>query len=282
METSKALPPMTRIAKYTLIDEVKQRSFVVMFVICAICVFLVRGCYHGNYMVNGQALDTGTIVRTLSKAIFHVISSGVMVIAALLSMRIFRRDRDEGTQSCVLSKPIERWQYVMGKLLGLWVLSALFMFILHSIVFLITSINLKVFIPGYLAASLLCTINLLFVVIAVLLLSLLMPDIVAFLCVLGIGIVGFVADGIAAASHSQIVQAIVQQPAGQPQSDLTWWKVVYVLWPKLLGVQQLAASLIESDASHGFGPIYPLINILAYCLILGLLLFKRFRAEDIV
>ena len=31
METSKALPPMTRIAKYTLIDEVQQRSFVVMF-----------------------------------------------------------------------------------------------------------------------------------------------------------------------------------------------------------------------------------------------------------
>ena len=282
METSKALPPMTRIAKYTLIDEVQQRSFVVMFVICAICVFLVRGCYHGNYMVNGQALDAGTIVRTLSKAIFHVISSGVMVITALLSMRIFRRDRNEGTQSCILSKPIDRWQYVMGKLLGLWVLSALFMFILHSIVFLITSITLKVFLPGYLAASLLCTINLLFVVIAVLLLSLLMPDIVAFLCVLGVGIVGFVADGIAAASHSQIVQAIVQQPACQPQSDLTWWKVVYVLWPKLLGVQQLAASLIESDASHGLGPIYPLINILAYCLILGVVLFKRFRAEDIV
>lgn len=58
METSKALPPIiTRIAKYTLIDEVQQRSFVVMFVLCALCVFLVRGCYQGNYMVNGQALD---------------------------------------------------------------------------------------------------------------------------------------------------------------------------------------------------------------------------------
>ena len=211
METSKALPPITRIAKYTIIDEVQQRSFVIMFVICAICVFLIRGCYQGNYMVNGQSLDAGTIVRTLSKATFHVISAGVMVIAALLSMRIFRRDRNEGMQSCILSKPIDRWQYVMGKILGIWVLSVLFMFILHSIVFLITSINLKVFMPGYLVASLLCSINLLFVVIAVLLLSLLMPDIVAFLSVLGIGIVGFVADGIAAASHNQMAQAIMQQ-----------------------------------------------------------------------
>ena len=282
METSKSLPPIARITKYTLIDEVQQRSFIVMFVICAICVFLVRGCYQGNYVVNGQALDAGTIVRTLSKATFHVIGAGVMVITALLSMRIFRRDRNEGMQSCILSKSIARWQYVMGKIIGLWVLSVLFMFILHSIVFLITSINLKIFMPGYLVASLLCSINVLFVVIAVLLLSLLMSDIVAFLCVLGVGVVGFVADGIAAASHSQIAQAIVQQSNGNPQSDLTWWKVVYFIWPKLLGVQQLASSLIDNESSHGFGSIYPLINILAYCIILGALLFKRFRNEDIV
>jgi len=282
METSKSLPPITRITKYTLIDEVQQRSFVVMFVICAICVFLLRGCFQGNYMVNGQALDAATIVRALSKATFHVIGAGVMVIAALLSMRMFRRDRNEGMQSCILSKPIARWQYVMGKIIGIWALSVLFMFILHSIVFLISSINLKVFMPEYLIASLLCSINLLFVVIAVLFLSLLMSDIVAFLCVLGVGVIGFVADGIAAASQSQIAQAMLQQPTGHLQSDLTWWKVVYVVWPKLLGVQQVASSLIDSESSHGFGPVYPLINVLVYCLILGALLFKRFKNEDIV
>jgi ABC-type transport system involved in multi-copper enzyme maturation permease subunit len=233
-------------------------------------------------MVNGHYLDTGTVVRALSKVTFHIIGAGVMVIAALLSMRIFRRDRNEGMQSCVLSKSIARWQYVMGKIIGLWVLSVLFMFILHSIVFLITSINLKVFMPEYLVASLLCSINLLFVIIAVLLLSLLMSDIVAFLCVLGVGIVGFVADGIAAVSHNQMAQAMMGQSGARPQSDLTWWKVVYYLWPKLLGVQQLASSLIESESSHGFGPTYPLINVLLYCLILGALLFKRFRNEDIV
>ena len=282
METSKVLPPITRVTKYTIIDEVRHKSFVIMFVICAICVLLIRGCYQGSYMVNGQYLDAGTVVRTLSKVTFHVIGAGVMVIAALLSMRIFRRDRNEGMQSCVLSKPIARWQYVTGKIIGLWVLSVVFMFILHSIVFLITSINLKVFMPEYLAASLLCSVNLLFVVIAMLLLSLLMPDIVAFLCVLGVGIVGFVADGIAAASHSQIAQALVQQSGSHPQSNLAWWKVVYFLWPKLLGVQQLASSLTESESLQGFGSIYPLINVLFYCLILGVLLFMRFRREDIV
>ena len=281
METSKALAPVARIAKYTLVDEVRHKSFVIMFVICAICVFLIRGCYGGNYMVNGYNLDAETVVRSLSKVTFHIIGTGVMVIAALLSMQIFRRDRNEGMQSSVLSKPIARWQYVTGRIIGLWVLSVLFMFILHSIVFLITSINLKIFMPEYLVASLLCSLNLLFVVIAVLLLSLLMPDIVAFLCVLGVGTIGFVAEGIAVASQSQVAQALMQQPGARPQSDLTWWKVVYYLWPKLLGVQQLASSLIESGSSHGFGPVYPFINILIYCLILGALLFKRFTNEDI-
>jgi len=282
METSRMLPPITRITKYTIIDEVRHKSFVIMFVFCAICVFLVRGCSQGNYMVNGQYLDAGTVVRTLSKVTFHVIGAGVMVIAALLSMRIFRRDRNEGMQSCILSKPIARWQYVMGKITGLWALSVLFMFILHGIVFLITSIDLKVFMPAYLVASLLCSVNLLFVVVTMLFLSLLMSDIVAFLCVLGVGVVGFVADGIAAASHSQIAAMFMQQSGSQANSSLSWWKIVYFLWPKLLGVQQLAASLFEGESFNGLGRIYPLINIVLYCLIFGALLFRRFRSEDIV
>jgi ABC-type transport system involved in multi-copper enzyme maturation permease subunit len=282
MKTMKAFPSIIRIAKYTLSDEVRQKSFIIMFAICAICVFLIRGCYQGNYMVNGQYLDAGAVVRALSKVTFHVIGAGVMIIAALLSMRVFRRDRNEGMQSCILSKPIARWQYVMGKLLGLWVVSVLFMFILHSIMVLITSINLRVFISEYLVASLLCSVNLLFVVIAVLLLSLLMPDIVAFLCVLGVGIVSFVADGIAAVSQSQMAQAMIQQSGAHPPSEWTWWKVVYHAWPKLFGVQQSASLLIGNGPFQGFGSLYPLVNVLLYSLILGAALFRRFRKEDII
>lgn len=282
MQISKALPPIIKIARYTLADEVRQKSFIVMFIICSIFVFLVRGCYHGNYMVNGQLLDARTVAGTVSKVTFHVIAAGMMLIAALLSMRVFKRDRDDGMQSCILSKPITRWQYVMGKILGLWVLSVLFMFILHSIVFLITSINSNVVMPEYLTASLLCSFNLLFVIITVLLLTLLMPDIVAFLCVMGIAVIGSVADGVYAISHSQTAQGIIQQQGPHPQSDITLWKVVYYLWPKLSGTQHLASSLIGSEGFHGIGSVYPLINVLLYCLILGALLFQRFKNEEII
>ncbi|HOU49647.1 MAG: ABC transporter permease subunit [Smithella sp.] len=269
-----------RIAKYTIVDQVRQKSFIMMFVICALFILLVRNCSQGGFIVNGQTLDDDAVIRVMLKAVFHMIAVGTMLLAGLLSMRVFKRDREEGMQSCILSKPITRWQYVAGKILGLWVLSVVFMFILHSVVFIMISIHLKVVSPEYLMASLLSSFNLFFVVVAVLLFSLLMPDIIAFLCVMGIGIVSFVAEGIVAASQSQLGQAMLQQSGSA--SDVSRWKVIYYLWPKLSGIQQFASSLISREGFHGFLSIYPFINILIYCLILGALLFWRFRHEDII
>lgn len=280
MKMQKALPPIIKIAKYTITDEVRQRSFAVIFIVCAVFIFLVRGCYHGNYMLNGKEVESGKIVQMVSTITFHTIAVGVMLLAALLSMRVFRRDRDDGMQSCILSKPIARWQYVAGKILGLWSLLTIFMFILHGIVFIMASIKMGTVMPEYLIASLLCSLNLLFVVVTVLLLSLMMPDIAAFLCVMGIGIVGVVADGIYAVSHSPMAQAMIQQPG--PQSDFTFWKGIYSLWPKLSGAQHFASSFIGSEGLSKIGSVSPLINILIYCLVIGALLFQRFKSEDIV
>jgi ABC-type transport system involved in multi-copper enzyme maturation permease subunit len=278
MKSQQKLSPVLLIAKHTLNDEMRQKSFIVMCCICALGVFLIRGCYGGNYMVNGQLLDPGTITATIAKVTFHIIATGVLIVAALLAMRLFKRDRDEGMQAFILSKPISRHQYVAGKILGTWALSVLFMFILHGIIFLITSIQMKVVIPGYLTASLLCAVNLLFAVLAVCLLSLLLPDIMAFLCVLAIGIAGFVGDTVHAVSQSQMVQAMLQQHAAQ-QPGLSGWEIVYYAWPKLLGTQQLATTLFGGES---FRPLYPLANVLFYCLIIGVMVFWRFRKEDIV
>jgi ABC-type transport system involved in multi-copper enzyme maturation permease subunit len=230
-------------------------------------------------MVNGQALSADAISWTLSKVIFHVIAAGAMFIAALLTMRVFKRDREEGMLSCIMAKPIDRWQYVTGKILGLWALSVLFMFILHSIVFFIASLSMKTLVPAYLVASLLCSINLLFVVLTVFLLSLMLPDIAAFLCAVGIGLASLAANSIYTLSQSPMGQAMMQQSADRAPSGFTGWKAVYYLWPNLFGTQQSAATLIGND---GGVPVYPLMNVLFYCLILGVLLFLRFRNEEIV
>ncbi len=282
MNTPKAIRPIIKIAKYTFADEVRQRSFVVMLVICVVAIFLTRGCYQGNYMVNGRALDAETVVGAVSKATFHVIAVAVMLLAALLSMRAFRRDRDDGTQSSILSKPITRHQYVTGKILGLWALSALFMFILHAVLCVIVSVTLKEVMPGYLAASLLCSFTLLFVVVAVLLLSLFVPDIVAFLCMMAIGAVDLVTEGLYALSRSPMAAAMMPPTGALPQPSVSWVKVLHYAWPKLSGAQHVASAFIGGGGFHGFGSVYPLVNLLLYCLVLGAVLFRRFGNEDIL
>lgn len=267
--------PVISIAKYTLLDEVRQKSFIVMFVICALFIFMIRGCYQGGYMINGQEVESGKMIFLVSGIIFHVIVAGVMFLAGLLAMRIFRRDRDDGTQSCVLSKAIARWQYVAGKVMGLWILLMIFMFVLHGIVFTITSLKFNAFMYEYLVASMLCFLNLLFVVVTVLCLSLMMPDIAALLCTIVIVIAGSVAEGILAMKHS-----MMGMHPGDP-SDSSVWQVIFYLWPKLIGVQHFAVSLIGPDGSGHPASVYPLINICVYCILISVLLFWRFQKEDI-
>jgi ABC-type transport system involved in multi-copper enzyme maturation permease subunit len=279
MKMPKALLSIIRIAKYTIADEVRQRSFIIMFVICALFVFLVRGCYQGNYTISGQGMTPEGLVRMVSRMTFNVIVFGVMLLSGLLSMRVFGRDRSDGAQSCILSKPITRWQYVAGKITGLWILVTVFMLILHSIVFVIAFIHTGIVMPEYLAASLLCSLNLLFVIVAVLLFSLMMPDIAALLSVMAIGIIGAVFEGIHAVSHGPMAQLMKQQ--GQ-QSDSSFWSVVYFLWPKLSGVQHFASSFIGGEIFSEPASVSSLINIIIYGLVLGVLLFKRFANEDIV
>lgn len=280
MKMPKDFSPIARIARYTVTDEVRQRSFIVMFVICALFVFLVRGCYHGTFTVSGQAITADELVRMVSKITFNVIVFGVMFLAGLLSMRVFRRDRGDGTQSCILSKPISRRNYVAGKILGLWVLLTVFMFILHGIVFMIALMNTGIAMPEYFAASLICSLNLLFVVVAVLLLSLMMPDTAALLSVMAVGIIGLVSEAMHSVGNSPMMQAMMQQQS--PQQEFTFRSVVYYLWPKLSGAQHFASALIGGESPGEPASLYPLMNVIIYCLILGALLFKRFAQEEIV
>jgi ABC-type transport system involved in multi-copper enzyme maturation permease subunit len=279
MKTPKAHSTVLVIAKHAFADEVRQKSMMVIFVLSAFFVFLLRGCYKGEFVVDGQALGADAIAWTVAKVAFHVIAAGAMFMAALLTMRVFRRDRDEGMLSCVMSKPIDRWQYVTGKIFGLWVLSVLFMFILHSIVFAITSLSMKTPVPAYLVASIICSLNLLFVVLVVFLLSLLLPDIAAFVCAVGIGIGSLAASSIYSLSQSQMGQVMMQHAADPARSGIPGWKWFYYLWPSLFGSQQSAASLIGNG---GGIPLYPLMNVLFYCLILTVLLFRRFKNEEII
>jgi ABC-type transport system involved in multi-copper enzyme maturation permease subunit len=259
-----------KIAKYVFVDEIRQKSFIAIFAACVVGLFLSRGCYRGDFVVNGQPLVPSIVVTMVSGAAFHIISVVMMLLAALLAVRLLKHDRDGGVQSSVLSKPITRRQYLLGKAGGLWSLLFVFMIVLHIIVFLVAALSGKVLMAGYLVAALFSSLNLLFAILVVLLLSLLMSETAALLCFIAIGVLGFFFDGTGALG-GQITTV----------GDISLWTVLSYAWPKLSGMERFASSFISGSGLHGFRSVYPLLNILAYCLVSALLLAWRFEREEI-
>jgi len=61
-----------------------------MFVICALFIFMVRGCYQGDYRLDGQEIAAVKIIIMLSKITFHVIA-GAVCKSVILSSQDFHR-----------------------------------------------------------------------------------------------------------------------------------------------------------------------------------------------
>jgi len=282
MSKPHGLVPILKIGRYTITDHVRQKSFIVMFLVGSAFVFFTRSCYHGDYLVNGRILGHGAVAGIFAKMSFHSIALAMMVLAALLAMRAFRYDRDHGMQACIMAKPITRTQYVLGKILGIWTLVLACMFVLHGIVFCLMALRVKVFMPAFLASSVLCSLNLLAVIVGVLLLSLFLPDFIAFMAAMAATLPSYVSHGVHALNQSRMLESIVRPQGASEPSDVTVSSVMYYLWPKLSELQIAAASLIDPGGSCGWGEIYPFLNVLAYGLVLTALLLWLFRGAEII
>jgi ABC-type transport system involved in multi-copper enzyme maturation permease subunit len=262
------------VIKFTLADILHQKSFLVLLIIAIVFVSLLKGCYKGNYVVNGQAVDNLKIAWTASIAAFHFVCVGVLFIAAVLSMSIFKRDREDGTAIYMLSKPLDRLWYTLGRAIGVWIVSFSFMFALHLTIFIITWMSAGGTMPGYLTASLICSVNVLFMVLLVCLLSLYISDIAAAFLGLGVALISYISDGVQQLMQTSMVQAAM----GTHAPTLSWWRLA---WPKISSLQVFAGSLIDKSVFQTLGPIHPAIIMAAYCILLGALLLVAFKRKEI-
>ena len=122
---------MGRISLITVRDLMRQKSFYVLLAVGLFFVLLLRSCYRGSYSVNGQAVSSVSVAFHASLIAFHVVAAGMLLMTTMLAMGIFSRDRDDGSMVMFLSRPMDRWQYVLGRIAGTWILATLFMFILR-------------------------------------------------------------------------------------------------------------------------------------------------------
>ncbi len=261
-----------KIAQYTIVDQMRSKSFYLLLAMSVGLLFLMRGCYSANYAINGQQIEG---IGYASRVIFQIIVMGMLLMVSMISMRIFTRDQTDGSVQMFLSRPVQRWEYVLGRIIGTWLLTSGFMLLLHLTLFSIVWSHTGVINFGYILASLVCSVNLLFIAAAVCLFSLFMPGFISALFAMGLLGTGFISDGGHQLLNSQMVAAL--SPSTTEISPALW----RIFYPKLFMVQAYADALISKSDFINLGPVHPLINILAFILLLISLTLIIFNKRSI-
>lgn len=264
-----------KITGYTILDQMRHKSFYVLLGLCLLFVLMIRGCYGGQYVINGKLLNNVAVAWYISKIAFQVVASGMFFIVILLSMKIFSRDHDDGSLVLFLSRPVFRQQYVLARIAGTWFLCLAFMFVLHAAIFLTVWAKTGAIIPGYLAASLVCSINLLFVAVLVCFLSLYLPDFISAVFAAGILFVGYISDGGYQIFSSRILKSAIPSAAAPPPA---LWRILY---PKVYMVQAYADSIISQSSFNNMGPVSPMLNITVYIILITAMMLVAFNKKDI-
>jgi len=264
-----------RIAWYTLQDQLQRKSFYVLLGAAVLFVLSLRGCYDASYMVNNQPVAGVTVAWHASLFAFQLIAFAMLVMAVLLAMPLFPADARDGALVLYLARPLSRRAYVLGRITGLWLLASLFMLALHGTVFLIAWQKTGALIPGYLAASLVCCVNLFFAIVLTAFLSLFVPGFMTAFISLAIICFGFLSDGGLRFLRNPMVQTVFTDG---PVSEPAWWRLLY---PKLAMVQHFAATIISREPFRAIGPVHPLVNVLAFCAVLVGMLVLVFDSREI-
>jgi ABC-type transport system involved in multi-copper enzyme maturation permease subunit len=266
-----------KIVLYTIADIMNHRSVYVALAFCILFVLLLRGCFHGPIMINGQEMDPAVIAEHLSRVAFHLIAGGALMIACLLSMRLLGRDREDGTAVMMLSRPVRRAEYLAGRVAGLWGVSCLFMLLLQLTVVLLSVFRAGGALPGYVPASLLCCLNLLFITVFVCLLSLLLPEFLAAAVAFLVITVSFISESAFHVMQSDLLKAALGNEV-EVEVTVSLWRS---LFPKVAGLQYYASSLLGNEPYQSMGPVSPVLNIALYTALLAGVLLWRFRHEEL-
>jgi len=264
-----------KITGYTIRDQMRHKSFYVLLGLSIFFVLMIRGCYSGQYVVNGKQLDNVTVGWHVSKIVFQIVSSGMFLMVILLSMKIFSRDLEDGSLVLFLSRPVLRREYLLGRIAGTWVLCLVFMFILHATIFMTVWVKTGATIPGYLTASLVCSINLLFIAVLVCFLSLYLPDFISAVFSVGILLVGYISDGGHQILTSDIIRTAVTEAAAAPPA---LWRILY---PKVYMVQAYADSIIGQSRFNSMGPIHPILNVSFFIFLITALMLVVFNKKEV-
>lgn len=109
------------IARSTFGEAIRKR--VGMYVLFTAVVFIILSQLFASLSVSGslaaQTATSGSVeLQVIKSMAFGIMVLGGLVLAIFLSFDLIPQDVDKKTVYTILSKPVQRWQYILGKFLG--------------------------------------------------------------------------------------------------------------------------------------------------------------------
>jgi ABC-type transport system involved in multi-copper enzyme maturation permease subunit len=198
-------------------------------------------------------------------------------ITGLLSKASLSAELKSGSALIFLTQPLSRVQYLLGKIAGLFLLSAGFLVVLSLIFYFSTRGRLDFSLMAILAGDAALALGLLFIIILVFWFSLFLPPLLAFA---GAGLVYAVSLFHDFSYALPRFSPLTNPPSTASVADPTLlWDV---FWPKLGSLQALVSSglLGQKDMAYP-GPISPPLQ-LGICILLGYAVLQwQFRKKDL-
>ena len=260
---------------YSFKDQFHQKSFYMFIGASIVFLFMIKGCYQGQYSTNDIPISQAATAFYISKIGFQCISFGSILLAIFTGMSLFSSDMYSGMTLLYLSKPVSRWVYITGRIGGLWVFCMSYQFILHSVLYVFSWKSIHATIPGFFQASMLCGVGILFTVSSVAFLSLLFHSFVAGIVITGISVMSFFLDGFSLLMKNKMVTSLLSHET--VSSTPLWQKA----WPKISLLIFSAASLIGSQTKDLIQIVHPMINVIIYIIIFITLTLVSFRHREI-
>jgi ABC-type transport system involved in multi-copper enzyme maturation permease subunit len=180
------------IAKITIKECLRFRVLYFIFGIALLFIIAGKGCSPGTVKGKGIFFDESALVSLAMNVAFHGIAFWSMVLCGLLAVQALPREIESGTAALTLSRPVSRSTFVAGKLLAVCAVSALNLFVLGTIFFILFYLEFGLLNFWMFAGFCVLVSGLVMFALLNICLSLLLPRLPALMIAMLVYIVGFV------------------------------------------------------------------------------------------
>jgi ABC-type transport system involved in multi-copper enzyme maturation permease subunit len=138
---------MMTIAFTTLKEALRKKLLLLVGVLSVIYIllFAIITYYYAKDMKNSMLNDSTQVFRIASQVVsilgFYFSSMLVALLTIMTSISCISSEVENGTIHSIITKPIKRYEYVLGKYIGLGILSVLYAATLFFLVILISKIQ---------------------------------------------------------------------------------------------------------------------------------------------